>query len=89
MNVTIKIDDELCRQARHKAVDANLSLSGWVAQVHREAGPSRSRSIEKEVHRSEHAGKTMREMLAMDDDRDLMEFIPPRDEVPDRPVQFP
>lgn len=33
MNVTIKIDDALCREARHRAVDRGLSLSGWIAGV--------------------------------------------------------
>lgn len=33
MNVTIKIQDKLGRAARHKAVDAGLSLSGWIAGV--------------------------------------------------------
>ena len=33
MNVTIKIDDGLCREARHRAVDRGLSLSGWIAGV--------------------------------------------------------
>lgn len=33
MNVTLKIPDELCRKARHRAVDANKSLSGWVADI--------------------------------------------------------
>ena len=33
MNVTIKIADELGRQARHCAVDAGLSLSGWIAKL--------------------------------------------------------
>jgi len=33
MNVTIKISDQLCRDARHRAVDAGRSLSGWVADV--------------------------------------------------------
>lgn len=36
VNVTIKLDDTLCREARHRAVDANLSLSGWVAELIRE-----------------------------------------------------
>ena len=36
MNVTIKLDDTLCREARHLAVDANLSLSGWIADLIRE-----------------------------------------------------
>ena len=36
MNVTIKLDDTLCREARHRAVDADLSLSGWIAELIRE-----------------------------------------------------
>ncbi len=31
VNVTIKIKDELYREARHRAVDAGQSLSAWVA----------------------------------------------------------
>ncbi|MEO8614381.1 MAG: hypothetical protein ABI600_04515 [Luteolibacter sp.] len=33
MNVTIKMEDALCREARHRAVDRGLSLSGWIAEV--------------------------------------------------------
>lgn len=33
MNITIKINDELAKQARHEAVDDGLSLSGWVAKL--------------------------------------------------------
>ena len=33
MNVTIKINDDLVKRARHEAVDDGLSLSGWVAQL--------------------------------------------------------
>lgn len=33
MNVTLKLDDQLCREARHRAVDAGLSLSGWMTVV--------------------------------------------------------
>jgi hypothetical protein len=36
VNVTIKLDDALCREARHRAVDADLSLSGWIAELIRE-----------------------------------------------------
>lgn len=35
MNVTLKIDNSLCRQARHRAVDKGLSLSAWIAGVMR------------------------------------------------------
>ena len=33
MNVTIKINDDLAKRARHEAVDDGLSLSGWVSQL--------------------------------------------------------
>lgn len=55
MNVTIKLDDTLCREARHCAVDADLSLSGWIAELIRERlghSPAAGRP-----------GKTLLEML--------------------------
>jgi hypothetical protein len=33
MNVTLKIDNTLCREARHRAVEAGLSLSGWIPRL--------------------------------------------------------
>lgn len=30
MNVTIKLDSSLCKEARHRAIDQGLSLSGWI-----------------------------------------------------------
>lgn len=33
MNVTVHLKDDLCRVARHQAVDAGLSLSGWLAKL--------------------------------------------------------
>ena len=33
MNVTLKIPDELCKEARHLAVDESKSLSAWVAEL--------------------------------------------------------
>jgi len=32
-NITLALDEELLRQARHKAVDQGLSLSGYVAKI--------------------------------------------------------
>ena len=41
MNVTLKIDDQLLKEARHRAVDEGLSLSAWMARVvHRELSAS-------------------------------------------------
>lgn len=33
MNVTLKLPDDLCRKARHCAVDESKSLSAWVADL--------------------------------------------------------
>lgn len=33
MNVTLKLPDDLCRKARHRAVDESKSLSAWVAAL--------------------------------------------------------
>jgi hypothetical protein len=55
VNVTIKLDNALCREARHHAVDADLSLSGWIAGLIRERlglAPAAGRP-----------GKTLLEML--------------------------
>ncbi len=49
MNVTIKINDQMCRAARHRAVDAGHSLSGWIADlIRRELGrtpPRRQKTL--------------------------------------------
>jgi len=47
MNVTLKLPDELCRKARHRAVDEYKSLSAWIAElIERELA---SRSAQKPV----------------------------------------
>jgi hypothetical protein len=33
MNVTLKLPDDLCRAARHRAVDESKSLSVWMADL--------------------------------------------------------
>lgn len=33
MNVTITLREELCKAARHRAVDSGQSLSRWIADV--------------------------------------------------------
>lgn len=78
MNVTIKIDDALCRKARHKAVDANMSLSKWVARV-----------VEKEVSAEMETPRTMLEMLGAEDERGFEEFLPDRKAELERPIEFP
>ena len=50
MNVTLKLPDELCKAARHRAVDESKSLSAWVADLLRrelgntEAGEEKPKS---------------------------------------------
>ena len=44
MNVTLKLPDELCKAARHRAVDESKSLSAWMADlVRRELEGGRAR----------------------------------------------
>lgn len=33
MNVTLKLPDNLCREAKHRAIDESKSLSAWMAEV--------------------------------------------------------
>lgn len=33
MNVTLKLPDELCKKARHRAVDESKSLSAWLTDL--------------------------------------------------------
>lgn len=33
MNVTISLPDDLCKRARHRAVDEEQSLSAWLASL--------------------------------------------------------
>ena len=78
MNVTLKIDDELCRQARHRAVDANMSLSAWVAEILKDA-----------VHEADTPSQTMVDLIGDDDGRGFEEFLPDRKADLDRPIEFP
>ena len=47
MDVTVRLKDDLLKDARHKAVDEGLSLSAWLARL-----------IEREVARPPHAPET-------------------------------
>lgn len=59
MNVTIKLEDALCKEARHRAVDRGLSLSGWVAEL-----------LQKELAGEPHATAGLLESLSMEDHAD-------------------
>jgi len=75
MNITIKINDDLAKRARHEAVDDGLSLSGWVAQLISEKLTSQS------------TGKCLLEALGNDDLADL-EFEFPRSPSTTREISF-
>ena len=63
-NVTIRMDEALLRQVRHRAVDENLSTSKWIMKVLREAtqddrrdAAARRRSL-KRLDKGFHLGGT-------------------------------
>ncbi|NJM37769.1 MAG: hypothetical protein HC845_07895 [Akkermansiaceae bacterium] len=33
MNVTLKLPDHLCREAKHRAIDESKSLSAWITSL--------------------------------------------------------
>jgi hypothetical protein len=76
MNVTVKIDDHLCREARHQAVDRGLSLSAWIAEMMRRelSGPA-----------PEEEG--LLDALAIKEGSEK-EFVVERDSAPARSAQF-
>ena len=77
MNVTVKMDTALCKEARHRAVDAGVSLSAWLAAL-----------VEAELHRTP-AGRSegLLESLSMDDFEDRS-FDAPRDDSTSRELRF-
>ena len=76
MNVTIKIDDALCREARHRAVDQGLSLSSWIAQL-----------LRKELAAKERDAGGLLEALAMEEGEERT-FEIPRDASAPRDLTF-
>lgn len=76
MNVTIKINDALCREARHRAVDRGLSLSAWIAEV-----------VSKELVASKTPQGGLLEALAMEEGADKA-FDIPRDPSAPRDLAF-
>jgi|LakMenEpi03Aug12_release.lakeMendotaPanAssembly.Ray.scaffolds.fasta_scaffold1727586_1 hypothetical protein len=71
MNVTITLDDDLCREARHRAVDEGKSLSSWLAGVIRkEVGktPAAKSPSLLEMLRDDSAGNVPLEFPPMEDE---------------------
>ena len=70
MNVTIKLDNALCREARHRSVDEGLSLSGWVGKLIAEAvaaEPAAKRGTLLELLGDEHAADAELELPKFSD----------------------
>jgi hypothetical protein len=67
MNVTLKLPDELCKEARHRAVDESKSLSAWMAdqlkRILAEPPPTRKKSLVELLGQhdipEEHVGKQL------------------------------
>lgn len=76
MNVTLKLDDELCTEARHKAVDVGMSLSGWITELLK-------RELSKPALEKDSA--SLLDLLGCEDKRDI-EF--PRTKDGPREVDF-
>jgi len=76
MNVTLKLDDELCRDARHKAVDVGMSLSGWITEL-----------LKRELSKPE-AGKNGDSLLDLVGCEDGRNFDFPRSKDQPREVDF-
>ena len=56
MNVTLKLPDELCKAAKHRAVDESLSLSKWIAQL-----------VERELAAEPRPRKSLMDIIAVKD----------------------
>ena len=79
MNVTLKLPDELCREARHRAVDESKSLSAWIADlVSRAVCPTASP-----------APATLLTSLGDESLADGELDLPDRRTQPNRPAEFP
>lgn len=76
MNVTIKLKDELCREARHRAVDCGESLSGWIAEI-----------VRRELARGRVADGSLLELLG-DGNSEDREVVFPRDRGAARHVEL-
>ncbi len=83
MNVTLKLPDDLCREARHRAVDESKSLSAWVAALVERAlvDPARQRD----------EPKTWMEAFSGDEDDEFLDRDFPledRKTIPNREFSF-
>lgn len=70
MNVTVKLDDQLVRAARHRAVDSGVSLSGWLASLI-------EREVSAKTTENPRSARPVRLLDALGDDSAGLDFDPP------------
>jgi hypothetical protein len=79
MNVTLKLPDDLCREARHRAVDESKSLSSWMADL-----------VARELKlRPSKKGKSLLEMLGDSATAEGDFELPDRKTDSTRKIEFP
>ena len=78
MNVTLKLPDDLCREARHRAVDESKSLSAWIADL-----------VAAKVRQPAPVPSTLLHALGDESLADGDFELPERRLQPRRPVKFP
>lgn len=67
MNVTLKLPDDLCKAARHRAIDESKSLSAWMADlVKRELNKSTHQTTEPMTWMDAFSGDENDEYLSRD-----------------------
>jgi len=78
MNVTLKLPDELCKAARHRAVDAEKSLSAYVVELlERDLGKTAEKAMKPKTWMDAFSGLEGDPYLEMDfplEDRKAMKI---------------
>ncbi len=77
MNVTLKLPDNLCREAKHRAIDESKSFSQWTADL-----------IRLELVRSQPDRRTLLERLGDPASADRDFELPDRKADRERPIEF-
>jgi len=78
MNVTLKLPDDLCREARHRAIEEDKSLSAWVADL-----------VSRELATPIPQPKTLLERLGHQATADRDFELPDRKQDRERTIEFP
>ncbi len=77
MNVTLKLPDELCREARHRALNHDQSMSQWIADL-----------VKQELARTHPESRTLLERLGDPATADRDFPLPERNVDQERPIEF-